>query len=254
MLSDHHEWLTAHTLLTLQIWDSKSLNYFNAQPVINFQNYGDKGITQLGSLKGVCDANGNGYYVSYPQFAFQMPYLILRLVNAKINVTNLQILNLILHFVSALFLFLLMLNMVEGIFLIRFLAATATYIVYVFSAGNLWFLQNVWFADTLVQFFLISSLLFYFLFEKTKKIKFQYLFFLSQFFMCITEWIGVLFVSVFLCFQLYEILFHKKSARMFLVSLSIVSISIIIIVAEYLSITTLNNLISFWKFRFMSRT
>ncbi len=252
MLSDHHEWLTAHSLLTMKIWDCTSISDYFAQPVFTYPYKGDYGVSELGSLKGLVDNKLKGYYASYPQFSFQLPYFIFQLLHLKISNFNIQVLNLFFHFLSSLLLFLLIYRLLNVDFRIKLFSSFFTFCIYVFSSNNLWFLQNIWFADTLVQFFLIASIYLYFQYKSNSHSFLPVLLFILL--MCITEWIGFLFAFVLAIFELYDIKAKKNDSKFLISLIVVVIIALLLIIVEYLSIASFNNLIEFWKFRFMSRT
>ena len=68
----YHEWITAHTLLTCQIWEENGgPSAYNFNPVYTYPGEGNGHRDVLG---GVAAKNGDVYYVSYPPFTF---YLII---------------------------------------------------------------------------------------------------------------------------------------------------------------------------------
>ena len=93
----HHQWLSAHTLLTLTIWDENGIANHNFNPVYTFGNPRDKHIQSLTS--GIPDEKGDYYYVSYPPFSFLLAYFCLSVVQAPISPYSIYALNLLLHFV-----------------------------------------------------------------------------------------------------------------------------------------------------------
>ncbi|MFN3342205.1 MAG: hypothetical protein ACK40M_05880 [Flavobacteriales bacterium] len=198
-LGRHHEWITAHTLLTLKIWEHGGgpENYYFS-PVYIFEGEQNKNI---GILGGVSDKKRDFYYVSYPPFAFILPYYALKVVGAPMSVASIQVFGFALHLFTALVFYLLLLTVFnrkfrEGVFL----PAVIGYLFYLFSAGNLWFHSNVYFVDVLIQFFVFVQLL---LFLKIRKSEFGnkkwhwILFFAVNFIAIYTEWLGLFVAFVF---------------------------------------------------------
>jgi len=252
MLSEHYEWFTAHVMVTWSIWDKNGFTTFHGQPIFTFQNIGDKGNVQEAFIGGVVDKNGNGYYVSYPPTAFQFPYLIFKVLGVHRSVKNLQYFSLFFHFLGAviLFFFLLEIYCKQDITL----PAWIGYGIYIFSANNLWFLGNVWFADMMVLPFLISSLYTGYLYWNSQKRKYLLLFLACIFCMTCIEWIGILFSISFI---IVGFTFFRKEKKYLILSgwLIIINFAALsILFLQYLRIADFNDLINFWIFRFKSRT
>ncbi|MBK9190197.1 MAG: hypothetical protein IPM77_01175 [Crocinitomicaceae bacterium] len=71
-LSRHHEWITAHTLITCEIWEKNGgPSAYHFSPVYTYPGEGNIRRKMLG---GVVDDKGEVYYVSYPPFSFLFAY------------------------------------------------------------------------------------------------------------------------------------------------------------------------------------
>ena len=105
-LSEHHEWLTATSILHIQIWYENGIGRYHFAPVLSFNNKADKYINNWAS-EGMVDKEGNYYYTSYPPFAFIFPYFIFKFLHIYPTHTGLQIFNMILQCLCSIFLFLL---------------------------------------------------------------------------------------------------------------------------------------------------
>ncbi|KKS98617.1 MAG: hypothetical protein UV73_C0001G0138 [Candidatus Gottesmanbacteria bacterium GW2011_GWA2_43_14] len=191
---DFNGYITAHTLLTLKIWEKVGIKQYNFSPVYTFPNENDRHISNLGGIK---DIYGNYYYISYPPFAFIFPYFVFQIFKVPSGVLSLYILNLLIHLVASYFVYLtlsVLFPVKEGKLPGKF--AFIGFIVYLFISGNLWFHQNLYFVDIFVQvFFVISTyLVMNILFnEKSRTNMYFSLFFIVSFFMAYSEWIGLLF-------------------------------------------------------------
>ena len=154
-MSPEHEWITAHTLMTLQIWDEAGGPHKHGfNPVYTFDGAGGKRINSYG---GVTSENGDMYYVSYPPFAFIFSYYTSKLLGGP-DVASLRTLGLIIHFFCAFLIYLIIINLrkiKEDKFSI---AAILGPTLYLFSAGTLWMHGIMYFSDMLVQLLLIWSI------------------------------------------------------------------------------------------------
>ncbi|MEZ4699559.1 MAG: hypothetical protein R2834_04450 [Rhodothermales bacterium] len=155
-LSNDYEWVTAHTLITLDIWRTDGALRHRLAPIYTYPYAADTHIESLTS--GVADAEGRYYYVSYPPLTFIAPHLVFTALRIAPSPLALQGLNLVLHALTAWCLYLLVAGLRrrplrDGLDL----PALAAFLVYTFSAPNLWFHANVYFADVLVQLFFVAA-------------------------------------------------------------------------------------------------
>ena len=243
-MSRHHEWISAHTLLTLKIWEKEGIANHYFSPVYAFSNPGDIGSNFLG---GVVDQNNRGYYVSYPPFAFILPYVVFRVMQVPMDHHSLQWFSLAIHFCVA-FTLLLIINLLSGRRLGDglFIPSFAAYGAYLFMPGALWFHSNVYFCDTLVQMFFVLLVYLYLLMYKAQKIS-KWL--LTSFGLCVfaavyTEWLG-LFVafSLFIC---TAVLCFKNRQKYMPVAIAIAlctTLPLLTTVWQYAQISGFDNLI-----------
>ena len=82
-LSEHHEWLTAHSLMVMQIWWEDGAWDAKFTQRMNYPRQADKYINNAAmSLYGHYlphDAQGNFYYMSHPPMAMVVPYALLHI-------------------------------------------------------------------------------------------------------------------------------------------------------------------------------
>ena len=209
-LSSNYEWVTAHTLVTLLIWQEEGITNHGFNPIYTFPNANDHYIKC--PISGVSNSEGDYFYVSYPPFSFIFPFLIFKLFQIEISAVSLQILNLNIHLVCSVLVFLVTYSVLKSNYeKARYPALLGT-AIYIFSPINLWNHSNVYFADILVQlFFLLTVYFFYRLTNQAFHKKQDYIFFhMALFFMMYTEWLGVLLA---LCIALYALL--KKRFLLF---------------------------------------
>lgn len=188
-LSIHHEWMLAHLLITLQIWEEKGIAESKYALIYTYPQ--DKTNTHLDFIGGIKDKDGNFYYVSYPPLAFYVAYAFCKLFFLPIVPLSIQILNLLWHFVCA-----------YGMYkLIRILFssdtwAIAAYSLYLFLPFNLWYHGNAYFVDIFVQGLWIGYVYFWLkIYYYPHKKRYYVALFCLSFLMMYTEWIAV-FVGI----------------------------------------------------------
>lgn len=209
-LSKHHEFCTATALRIMQIWYDNGIEKYHYNPVMNYNNAADKFINNNANQTGkMIDAEGNYYYVSHPPFAYYFPFFIFKLLHIRPNVLPLQILNLLLHFISALFVYftvcLLSFNRARSL---PYRSALVAYSIYLFMPVTLWFQGNVYMSDMLVHTFFIIGV--YTALKMIIRQKFyspKYIFFyvLTLALMIYTSWLGVFFAFGVLVYSLLHV-------------------------------------------------
>ena len=134
------EWLSAHTLLTDQLWTETpaSIHHFNL--LYTFPAPTDKFIDDLWQ-SGVADQYGNYYYVSMPHGAFLTPYLWFRLTGQQPTIPGMQVFALLVHLLVCTLIYLLVRQLTRGYAASR-VAALAAFSVLLFAPTALFFYQN----------------------------------------------------------------------------------------------------------------
>ncbi len=134
------EWLSAHTLLTAQLWDATpaSVHHFNL--LYTFPGQTDKFIDDLWQ-SGVPDRLGNYYYVSMPHLAFLTPYVFFKLTALAPTIAHMQVFALCVHFLVCWLLYLLIRKQTEGLRSSR-IAAAGAFCVMLWAPTALFFYQN----------------------------------------------------------------------------------------------------------------
>jgi hypothetical protein len=213
-ISPNGDWITAHTLITCEIWDEAGgPQAFNFNPVYTYPGGGSKAIAAFG---GVMDEKRDQYYVSYPPLAFIYAYYATQLFGGP-DVYSLRTSNLILHFFCTLLLYLIV-RKLSGVppDSISFGALFAAFL-YLFSAGMLWMHGMIYFSDMLVQLFLMTSIfLFIRLLQNDYKKEWSLivLIAISTFLGCYTEWLALFWAFFSGLFLL--ILYFKKKKKIYL--------------------------------------
>lgn len=157
---------------------------------------------------GIKDSVGNYYYISHPPFAYILPHWVHKMVRVKPSVLSLQVFNLLINFISAIFIYLIIcLLLKQAPFQKIIHAGLVGFIVYLFNPAVLWFQCNTYMSDMLVHLFFITSvytLLQLLLNEKNYSLKQLFYFGFSLFLMSYTSWLGFLFALVVVAYALYK--------------------------------------------------
>ena len=214
-LSRHHEWITAHSLITVEIWDQNGgPSAYGFNPVYTYKGTGNSYRPMLG---GISNKNGDVFYVSYPPFTFIFAYYFNQILGGP-SVINMRIISLTIHLIASLLMFYLMANLRpeperKSFNFVGVIAAG----LYLFARGNLWFHGNLYFADMLVQplFFggLLLTIRYYngtYRSERLTLTLLSIVFFLATY----TEWIG-LFTAFFTGFAFLLLAILRKEKRFF---------------------------------------
>jgi hypothetical protein len=252
-LGRHHEWITAHTLVTLSIWEKEGLITHHFSPIYTFSG---KANTNLELLGGVKDQNGRCYYTSYPPFAFLLPYFIFHPLGITPNVMSLQLLGLVIHFICAFGIFLLLYQLYDKrIGKETFLPAFIAFALYCYSYGNLWFHMNLWFCDILMQvFFIYGTLLYCKIRNGTGTGIHHILLGLVAFLAVYTEWLGLLMVIVFAISEGIRILRKKTNYRLLIVLCGATLLALTLTIWQYSSINGLSAFLEAAKAKYLIRS
>lgn len=219
-LSRHHEFCTAISLRIMQIWYDNGIMKYHYNPVMTYNRPADKFINNYANQTGkMMDTEGNYYYVSHPPFAYYAPFALFKLLHVRPDVLPLQLFNLLLHFISALFVYftvcLLSFNRARSL---PYRSALVAYAIYLFMPVTLWFQGNVYMSDMAVHTLFIIGVytaLKMIIRQKFYSFKYFFLYSLVLALMIYTSWLGLFFAfSVFI----YSLL-HVRGNRGFKVLL-----------------------------------
>lgn len=201
-----HTWLSTHVIMTNQIWHSEGIGAYKFNPVYTYPAETNRNMRSLGS--GLPDDQGNYYYVSYPPFSFYLSYLFFTVLLLKPNIVGLFILNILIQGLIAVLLYMLICVLFErkitGMLYTPALLASS---LYIFSAQTLWCHVYMYFADTLVLLFWVAYLLLSFLIFKRDRISSRgalTLFFITNFLLIYTEWLGLFVSATLFMYALYR--------------------------------------------------
>lgn len=252
-LSKHHEFLTAISLRILQIWENEGASQLKFLPRMNYEGKANKQINNHASTTGnMKDKSGNFYYVSHPPFAYLFAYGFHSLLQIKVSVLSLQVFNLLINFLSSLFIYLILLNFFEK----KSLIPVIGFIIYIFNPAVLWFQSNTYMSDILVHFFFITTL-FFFVRNKKEHYQIKSIHFLllnfSLFLMCYTSWLGYFFAGVLVLYLIYKTKENKLNLIYVLLITLVSLIALLLTVYHYSQIAGLDIYLEQMKNRFAER-
>jgi hypothetical protein len=200
--------LSSDTLIRLKIWkDQGAWNNFFV-PNDTFPGAANNNIQ---TFCQVFSAEGKCFYLSYPPLAIILPYLPILLFNFQPSPAYLLIINLALHLIAAIFIFLttvLLSKRSSG--KKNYPAAILAYSFYLFAPVLLIMHSESYFADMVIMPFFVGGIYFFLcLLEKPQNHNYKILLLTFLIFLaCYTEWLGVLFSGI-IC--LYSVLKRKHT-------------------------------------------
>lgn len=252
-LSKHHEFLTAISLRILQIWEKEGASNLRFLPRMNYEGKANKQINNHASTTGnMKDQEGNFYYVSHPPLAFILAYGFHFLLHLKVSVLSIQVFNLLFHFLSSIFIYLILLEFFGKRSSIPFIG----FIIYLFDPSTLWFQSNTYMSDILVHFFFITTIFFLVKSKKTDfsfKSKNTFLLYLSLFLMCSCSYLGYFTGGVMALFFLYKTKEQRSQFFHFLLVCFICSLTLYLTVSHYSQIAGIEHYLDQMKNRYAER-
>ncbi|MCH7951723.1 hypothetical protein IH980_03235 [Patescibacteria group bacterium] len=161
-LGDDHEWLTAQSLIALENLRSQGALKHRFRILQTYPEETNRFVWD--ATTRLLSPDGKGYYITFPPFSIIFAYSIFEFLQLEISVLNLQLLNILLHFIAALFVYLLLYDILpRNNRVIPSVVGSATFIL---MAPNLWFFSNTYSWDIIWHYFWIVGL---FIFQKTIK-------------------------------------------------------------------------------------
>lgn len=230
-------WVTAHTLITVEIWNRDGISTSAATPVYTYQE------TDAGHciFAGVQDEQGRCYYVSYPPGGFLGPFVFFKITGLETNEKNLRIFNMLLQFISALFLYLILLKVHRLTFSNFCLPALIAFVLYCFLPVFLFFHSEIYFSDTLAQPLFYICIYLFLVWKDSFNSKILILFFIVYFVFLMTEWLSVMTGITLFAFVFFLKISGKEKIK-FLLSLCMVSIlAAVLFIVQYSSINDFNS-------------
>ena len=250
----HHEWVTAHTLITADIWNKNGgPSYSGFSPVYTYKGKANFGRKMLG---GVTNSEGH-HYVSYPPMSFITAYYATSIFGGP-DVTSIRVLSLLCGLFIAVLLVWIIRNFESNKEKISWIGLIAAGTL-IFSEGNLWYFGQIYFADILVPIFILWS---FYLFQKVIQLDYsngKLVFIgllLSSFFAVYTEWLGLFWVG-FMGLSLLIYYFKKKLKIYFLGFIAVFfgsALALFTTLVQYTNIKGWDNLEKAWSSKFAERS
>ena len=253
-LGRSHEWITAHTLITLRVWKEEGISKHHYAPVYTLPGASNKNIDMLG---GVTSPAGNNYYISYPPFAFIWANCFLNFFDLDLVPASLELLNLLIHLLCALGVFGILNQLFRRSIKRDFCVFSILgFGLYTFASGNLWYHMNTYFCDILEQFFFIAGIWLY-LRIRSKNVPGTTLY--SVYAICCflaiyTEWLGVFMCGVIGLNELVGIRRRKHNAHLFWITAGASVFALLLILWQYISIAGFKELYEALRYKYVLRS
>ncbi|MDD5571363.1 MAG: hypothetical protein PHD97_09455 [Bacteroidales bacterium] len=240
---------------------SYGLGESHFSPIQTYKNKGDKFAAYY---KRVEDKNGNNYYVSFPPLSFLFPTIIFKIFHVSPSKFILQVFNLIIHFISAVLVFLIIININDKrkndsnkISNELFLGAIIAYVFYLFSPVMLFFHTEIFSCETFSRPLWLAGILVAFkIFGQDSRIKKTDLFLISLiiFLLTYSEWLGIFFGATVLIIAFVKRKTNSDYLKLIKYILCSVLLSLTLIVVQYSSISGFHNYIHSLSIRFVERS
>lgn len=237
-LSKHHEFCTAISLRVMQIWYDNGIEKYNYNPVMTFNNEADKFINNSANASGkMVDKDGNFYYVSHPPFAYYFPFVIFKILHIRPDVLPLQLLNLVFHFISGLFVYftvcLLSFSRARSL---PYRSAVVAFVIYIFMPVTMWFQGNVYMSDMAVHLLFIIGVytaLKMIIRQRFNSAKYIFFYVACLALMIYTSWLGVFFAFGILVYSLLHVRGNKGFNALIISTALVTLIMLRIMVYQY---------------------
>ncbi|MDP6115473.1 MAG: hypothetical protein QGG53_26740 [Planctomycetota bacterium] len=250
-LSAHYEWVTAPVLITQQIWYEEGAFHHHFLPVLTYPGVANRNISNDARMK---NEDGVWYYTSYPPLSWIAPYVVFRMLGVYPDVLPLQIFNLFLHLICAVFIYLIVYQLLKGkSFAACEIPAFIASAVYIFAPFGLWFhcntysaqwLNHPWFAIAVYVFIRILD-------GENDEEKKRWVIAMGglTFLMFYTAWFGVLFYGVV---GLYALIYRKEQAMRWLIAAIIggVVLAALVVLIQMSAISGPIELVKYFLSRF----
>jgi len=254
------------TLQTVEIWRNQGIVQSNFAPNWTYANEGDAFFPYYKRLE---NKKGQNFYTSFPPLSFWTSYIVLMPFDIKHGKLVLQILNLILHFVSAVLIYLIICFLFHRKPFPLFIQGLVGFTAYTFMPVLMYLHTDIFFPEMLGQCLWIAALFVSFkilnikwfynnedahTLNNNKKKGFKLLFFFALIMLFIyTEWIAVFFViglSFILLKKRKDI--YYKNLLISLLGLSALSLGLLLL--QYSSINGFKSLIEAMGIRYLERS
>ena len=190
--------------MTLNAWAQRGISTYNYCPVSTFSNIGDSHLHSIDTHRRLTNGR-DAYYLSIGPLWYYMPYIFNNAFNNANSNQNLRIFNLLLAFISLLFVF-----RVSQIFFIdnqnTNTAAFITTIIYLFLPQTLWYQGNVYVHEGAVLPFLYAAFYFFISIQQNNTVIYRHWIAYAASIACATaiDWVGCVAALCMGCAALYR--------------------------------------------------
>lgn len=253
-LSKHHEFNAALILIPMEVWEQTSIDEHYFSPIMSYQNEGDRGIANMTS--NTTEKNGNLFYLSFPAATYVIPYFFFKILGVHPSPLALQVFNMFTHLFCVLLLFQIVLFITSSQLpeSKRTIPAIVAATIFLFSPTPLWFYGNGYTHHTLVNVFILWSILITLkiLYSNESNRNIKLLFVLT--FSILTAWAGYLLAFIICCIFLIRWYKQKKFQPTIVVSITAVLLGSFITYWQYSSIIGGSKFLAYLFDRFFVRS
>jgi hypothetical protein len=237
----------------MKVWQHDGAFNHKLSPCITFWNSGDKFAAYFKRLE---DRKGDNYYASYPSLIYIITYPLVCIAGLSHAKVVMQCMNLVFHFLSCIFIYLIVIRYFRIKFEKLFLPALVAFAVYVFAPVILSLHTHIYFPEMLGQVMFVVVLFFtQKVIDKDTKLKTSglWVFGILIFLLVFSEWIGVFYVFV-LCLFLYFNKTIRADKRTWLTILVSTATALLVTFIQYASISGFKPLAVSYFMRFAERS
>ena len=236
------------TIIPMQVWADSAENAATTKynPLLSFPNRGDAFIS-VREVESVQDKKGNSYWIKYPQLGFILPYFILKTLNlpAKHFDFYLMQLNLGIHFLCGLFIFLTILSIIAAAYPHTKYAGVTAFMgaaMYYFLPQSLQYQSVAYFPEMLSQLWLIMLFWVVARMALLKKGNILYILMLTIFSVAYiyTDWFA-LFTVLGICIYCITHLSQSPSGRVWYISMFATLSGLLISLWQYSSVLSMKK-------------
>ena len=164
-LSGGNEWVTAMSMIALENLAIQGALPHKFGIIQTYPQPADKYV----NVSSYMNEKGDGYYMSFPPFSIIFPFLIFKVLFLTPSVKLLQIFNMTLHAIAAIFIFLTIRLAISNSTYKDFYAVFGS-IIFIFTAPNLWYFSNIYSWDIFWHYIWVAAIyIFILLIDYSKK-------------------------------------------------------------------------------------
>ena len=239
-----YEWHSSTVVRHMMTWYEEGALTHHFAPPVTFPGEANRHINNHSSIEdgrlGYSNDEGIFYYVSYPPFAYIVPYVTFVVVGIEPSMLGLRIFNVAVQILSAGLLFVLMYRLTRNVW-----ASVGAYCLYLFTGISLFMHMANYMSDMFVQIFFIGlGLLFYEIVSRQltwrRSPVWYAAFAVTLGAMVYTEWLGVCVAMFLFFFGLYK---RKEvyGIPLVIMAMTVTPLMLLVMFVQYASVADLGT-------------